>query len=503
MHLSRSIAVPGLLVAALALTGCASGAATGGSSDGSSGLAVGITSSIQSLKPYPIGDPQLAVKRSLFDTLITLNEGLEPEPRIAESWEIDDASTSLTLTLRDGVLFSDGTAVDAEAVVWNLEYAQDPEAGLQGAGVLGGAEFSAVDESTVEIALASSTPQIFSLLNNIVIISPESFEVIDSAPIGSGPYVIDTFDPGSALSLVPNESYWDDAPLASEIDFRTYPDSSALVAAVQSGGVDVAYQVPFSDVSRLSEGTTKTLIVPGAGNFNIMVQSAEGPTADPRVRQALGYALDRERFADTFLNGVTASSCIMWPASSPAYDAAMETCEFDLDKAAALLAEAGYADGFDIEFVINRATVSELADFAQVYQADLATIGVNLTISEVEETEIIRTAIAADFTGMVGHRYGFANQDPAFAFGALPFRGTENPTRFDSDEWRGFISDGQLSTTREERMDAYRAAAAFLAQQAFNLPMANQPRALAMAADLEGLTLGNGDLALNLTSASK
>ena len=72
MHLSRSIAVPGLLVAALALTGCASGAATGGSSDGSSGLAVGITSSIQSLKPYPIGDPQLAVKRSLFDTLITL-----------------------------------------------------------------------------------------------------------------------------------------------------------------------------------------------------------------------------------------------------------------------------------------------------------------------------------------------------------------------------------------------------------------------------------------------
>lgn len=285
--------------------------------------------------------------------------------------------------------------------------------------------------------------------------------------------------------------------------FTTYPDASALVAAVQTGGTDIAYQVPYSDVERLSSGRTQMLVEPGAGNFNFMVNSAEGPTADVRVRRALDLALDRERFANTLLSGVTEPTCQIYSASSPAYDPELENCIFDLDAARQLLEEAGYADGFDLSVQVNREIVGELADFAQIYQADLAKIGVRLAIEELEQTAWLDAHVNRSFPGLSGHRYAFANQDPALLFVAFPFRATENSPRFESPEWADLIAEGQNATDLDARLAVYREIGAYAQEQAFNLPVADQPRAVAMASDLQDVALGNGDLALQLASATR
>lgn len=444
------------------------------------------------------------MKRELFDTLVVLSDkNLAPQPSLATAWKLSDDSLTLTLTLRENVQFSDGTPFNADVAVKSLKFAQDPANGLQAAGQLKGVEIQAADPNTVTLHFPGLTPQIYTLLNNIVMLAPGSEANGASSPIGTGPFMVKQFVAGTELIMQRNPHYWGEAPPASQVNLKTLPNSNSLVVAVQSGDVDVAYQVPYSAVSRLSSGSTRIMTVPGGGNINIMVNSAKGPTADVRVRQALDMALDRKRFAQTLLFGATDSTCEIWPKSSPAYDPSLENCKFDLTAAKNLLDQAGYADGFDLAFDVSRQTVPELADFAQVYQADLAKIGVRLKINELENTPWLALISGRSFTGLLGHRYGFANQDPATLFNAFPFRATQNSPRFESDEWQSLIKKGQSTPDTAARLDVYRQVAAYAQKEAFNLPLANTVRSVALGAAVKGVSFSNGDLSLVLTTATK
>ena len=182
---------------------------------------------------------------------------------------------------------------------------------------------------------------------------------------------------------------------------------------------------PARDAARLrNDQDYRVLVNDLSGQYWVMVaNTTAGPTANKKIRQALNYAIDRKRFIDTSLAGVGEPTNLPWLPNSPAYEAAKNTrYAFDLDKAKALVAESGESD-VSFDFVFN-AVVPEIVTFAQLYQADLAKIGVKLNIKGVERS--VYNDMAAKFQyGLLMSSSGFANLDPGDVGTGQPLLGPE------------------------------------------------------------------------------
>jgi peptide/nickel transport system substrate-binding protein len=200
----------------------------------------------------------------------------------------------------------------------------------------------------LELKLPDVLPRIFSLLADVLIIDPQS-DIATSAG-GTGPFKMDNFTPANEMQLVRNTRYWrPERPFLDSVTIRSVPDLDSGLVALESGAIHLA-QCPESAVQRLKAGgQTAATVLPGVGNYCFMLNMTNPNLSDRRVRQAIDLALDRKRFANTLLYGVTDPTYIMWPRTSPAWDVTLDVGQFNLDQARRLLSEAGYSSGFDIK----------------------------------------------------------------------------------------------------------------------------------------------------------
>ena len=340
---------------AVGLSGCAPAAPA---ADDSLTLTIGSTDEPQSWNPQASQEAfWTPFYQAVYDTLIKAEPDGTPAPMLAESWEYSEDLLTLTLKIRSGVTFSDGEVLDAEAVKVNLDEYKSSAASP--ASKLAEVEsVDVVDDTTVALHLSVPSPQLLTSLSQApgLIAAPSALldGSIDSSPVGTGPYSLDTGNTtvGSQYTFVRNDDYWGEALPYDTLKFLFLPDETARLNALKTGQIDAGVFVSTSSaVEAESAGFTNiAAYTTWSGMLLLDRDGAVAPAlADVRVRQALNYALDRKAMLTALLLDRGETTDQIFAPEDPAYVAALDDYyDYDPEKAKELLAEAGYADGFEI-----------------------------------------------------------------------------------------------------------------------------------------------------------
>jgi peptide/nickel transport system substrate-binding protein len=448
-------------------------------------LILGTTAPIITGHPYPLTSASAPFWWGVFDTLIRLDDRRQPIPHLAESWAASDDHLNYTFKLRQNTKFHSGRAFTAEEAKWSFDYAVDPKTAVTAAGGLKGVKATAIDSTTLKLSFPEPIPELFGLLMYIFMIDPQSD--VARLPGGTGPFRFDALEPGNELRLSKSPVYWQSGkPFLDAIAIRTFPDAVALVVHLESSAISAAY-CPANDAERLKSSGEFTIVsVPADGNYCYLMNCADPPFNEKRVRQAVNLAIDRRRLTSTLLYGLSTPTYIMWPRNSPAWDASLDVGEFNLGRARQLLADAGYGGGFETTIQATSSQLPEFFLFNQVLQADLAAVGIRARIEEMELQQYTLSRNQAKFPGLLQHQYAYADSDPAMAFTALPLRPEGNVTRFKSDEYTRLIAAARVETDRNKRLELYRDIAMLVKDEAFLVPVTNPVVAYAMRNNVHG-----------------
>lgn len=322
------------------------------------------------------------------------------QPWLAKSWTISPDGTEYTFKLRENVKFQDGTPFNAEAVKFTFDRSLDSEhpyhfgpyafpsfflASLK--------EVEVVDDLTVKMTLLQADP---TFLANLVwstggIVSPTAVaqhkEKFVFHGAGTGPFSIASWDKGSRLVMKANPSYWDGAPEIQNLIFKPVAEEAARLNQLKSGDVDVVAALnPQLLPEAEKDKNVKILTSPGIHTWYVMYNVAEKPFNDVKVRQALNYAIDRNAIVNKVLNGAgQASTSFSYPGTW-SYTEEAEMYGYDPAQAKKLLAEAGYPNGLEINFLVPQSGSGMVAprEIATVIQAQLQAVGVKVNIDVLE-----------------------------------------------------------------------------------------------------------------------
>ncbi len=332
---------------------------------------------------------------AIYEPLIRLDDAGVPGPGLADSWTRNDDLTEMTLHLRPGAKFHDGTPVNAAAVVAN--FARSTALGRRAGGTVIDAftlisSFEAVGEDTVKIRLKAPNGQIEYWFGGTagMMISPAALK--DGAfggsltAIGAGPYKLKKFDANVTTLMTRYEDYWGgtkDRPAGFEHHY--VPDGRARLNALRSGQANIA----LIDARQIPEakGAGLTIqVVEKNAMWDIYPNLKKGPLGDVRIRQAIMHAIDREAIAEALTFGSAHPTQQIWSNKSPFYVKELENrYPFDQAKAKRLMAEAGYKDGFELtQLLLNN---SEYRQVGEALQANLAEVGIRIKFDVVDVSQ--------------------------------------------------------------------------------------------------------------------
>lgn len=332
---------------------------------------------------------------AIYDTIVRMDDAGVPGPGLAESWTRNADLTDIVLKLRPGVKFHDGTPVDAEAVRKNFERSASLGARAGGTTFETFNLVSAIevtDPLTIRLVLKKPSGQIEFWLgsNPGMMISPATLKdgVFGAGVtgVGAGAFRVKTFDPNVTTIMVRNDQYWAGTKdRAAAFEHHYVPDGRARLNALRSGQANVAQIDPKQIPEAKSAGLTIQAVQKNA-LWDIYPNIKKGPLGDVRVRRAIMYAIDREGLAEAISYGSAKPARQLWSAESPYYVKDLENrYPFDQAKAKALLAEAGYKDGFELsQLLLNN---SDYRQLGEALQANLAEVGIRTKFDVVDVSQ--------------------------------------------------------------------------------------------------------------------
>ncbi len=359
-----------------------------------------------SLDPHELlSGATLQLSHLLFDPLVRFRQDLTIEPRLATSWEkIDERTTRFHL--REGVKFQSGRTLSAEDVVWTVNrLKQSPDFKALFDPFVGA---KAVDDLTVDLITKGPYPLVMNLATYIfpmdrafysgtdengrpkdaIVKSGSSFASMHAS--GTGPFVVTEREPGVRLVMKRFAGYWDKASPGNvdEIVFTPIKEPATRVAALLAGDVDFIAPVPPTDFARVKADPCCTLItMPSTRVITFELnQKRVQAFKDPRVRLAINYAINREGIADKILRGSGTAAGELSPPGYAGYDPALVP-RYDLDKARALMKEAGYENGFSVTMMAPNNRYIEDARIAEAVAAMLAKINIKVDLQTLPKAQ--------------------------------------------------------------------------------------------------------------------
>lgn len=474
---------------------------------------------------YADRNPDIWMVGSLFDTLLRSDEDGNIVPGLAESYGVAEDGSAVTLTLREGLKFSDGSALSGEDVVFSLDRARNPDLSPW-AGLLGNIESVSHDGREVTLEMSTPDPTILSTLATFTtgIVSKAAFEAAEgetdqdksaalfaaTAPgVGSGPFYLCGFERGTSMDFCANEHYWREGadgeplPYLDGVHFEIIPDDATRVLKLQAGEVDAAEFIPFSRVAELEADpeiemnlfpSTRIIYAP----INTRETRADGspnPLADPKVRQALNYATNKQALIGLVLQG--AGKPMTSPLMAAATHLATETDPlygYDMEKAKALIDEAGLAPGTEITLTTLAGSADDGTIFAALQQM-WAPLGIKLVVEQVDNA----TRGAKNRSGEFDiHTYGWVNDvnDPSQVTGWLGYTPTANAvgTGWENAEFNNLFEASAKEMDPGARAQQYAEMQEIYAEAAPLLFMYETPFAVAVSDAVEGYVqtpLGN------------
>ena len=398
------------------LAGCGGSSSSGGSSSGGDSAASEVPTTLTvGLQGDPVSlDPAFAydwvanpIVNQVNETLLSFDENNELCCLLCESWEaVDD--TTYVYNVRDDVTWSNGEPMTMEDVMFSLERTADEDFGsyLQWM-------FSSVEsieqtgdwQFTVKLKAPNANWKYMLGTTAGSIINKKQYEELgekfgtaQGAPLGTGAYKHVNWSMGQEVVLEKNENYWDAAnhPVAMEkIVYKLIAEDTTRVTGCLNGDIDFTVYTPADMVDKINE--TDFLTVDEVESFGVCYvcfNCQKAPFDDPRVRQAVCYAIDLDSIQENIVKSAgtegkvmpnSMSLCVVGADKFEDFINTANNYEYDVEKAKALLAEAGYADGFPVELVLNE--VSIRYDIALAIQNYLAEVGIDVTINQMTDDE--------------------------------------------------------------------------------------------------------------------
>jgi len=326
-----------------------------------------------------------------YDRLTAYDQNWNAQPMLAESWDLGRDAREVKVNLRRGVQFHSGREMTSDDVKYTFERIRDPKVGV-GQFALQGQWFQTVetpDKYTVILKSDQPRPLVFDLFESLNVVDKQTLESPDAATKsnGTGPYKFVEWVQGDHATFAKNPNYWQSGkPYLDTVQATFFKDATAMSLQLESAAVDAIRFPSKQDFVRLSANSNfKGLTYPAnVSAYAVGASTYTPPLDNKRVRQALNYALDRKRFVDVILQGVGTPLSLPWAETFPMYEASKANhYTFDLDRAKSMLNAEGITD-LRLE-MIPSPTYPEGRDFCQMYQADLAKIGVTLDIISLEQ----------------------------------------------------------------------------------------------------------------------
>lgn len=499
-------------VLAVLLSGCGGSATAGGVGGGGNTLVIAMTSS-----DIPVLDTGLAqgqgyeglrfVANQLYDglTRFDLTQGEEiPEvvPALAESWEPNADLTSWTFRLRPGVTFHDGTPWNADAAIFNLERYVDtgspnfyPELNAQGGiSVAGIAGFEKIDDLTLRIDTNGPWSYLPVDLATVYFGSPTAIraagnQAFAERPVGTGPFVFESLERGRRLVMVRNEAYWNGPPAVDRVILRPIADPTARTAALRSGEVNWIEVPPPDDVPGLESAGFQVLTNSYDHIWPWVFDMSRAPLDDPRVREALNWAVDRDSLVDNILQGTAEPALGFAPRANAAHRPENDVYGYDPARARQLLAEAGYPDGFDMTLSYPTSGSGNMipTPMNTALQADLAAIGVQVELKPIEWAAMLSDFFAGNIPdGANALNISLSYQQEGFWEKWYASTSNLNTGGYANPEVDALLAQARTVLDGTERANLYAQVAALLTEDSPWLVVVNDRNPRVLSPDVTG-----------------
>jgi glutathione transport system substrate-binding protein len=436
-------------------------------------LVIGMEANSPHLDPADTNDTlSQSVERMFYQGLIGFDKEMKMIPALAETWEANAAATEFTFHLRKGVVFHDGTAFDAAAVKANIERVMNPDNKLSRRSLVSMVKtVEVIDPATVKIVLAEPFG---AFLNNMAhpgtfMISPAALAKygpdIRTNPVGTGPFKFVSYRTDT-IKAEKNPSYWRAGfPKVDTVTWTAVPEAGARFAKLKTGEAQFVYTLPPELVKTAEADPNITVIIaPSIVARYLAMHNGKKPFNDLRVRQALNYAIDKNAYAKVVFSGYAEPLDAPIPPNL-AFHVTQGPWPYDPAKAKALLAEAGYPNGFETEIWGGVATLPRRG--MEFIQQQLAQVGVKVTVVPMEaglRAQKTSGSPNADEVPARLHYTGWSSSTGDADWGLRPllYKGPFifNTAFYDSKETNGFIEAGLATADPTKRADAYAKAQA-------------------------------------------
>ncbi len=402
------------LVAAMAisLVGCSSGTETEETTEGmtttettaivseDNDFVVAFQADATGLNPHKDSNGvSNSIINNMYEALVTFDQDSNIIAMLASEWTVSEDALTYTFKLQEGVTFHDGEVFNAQAIVDNYEYIILDETLSAYRQVSNWESIEVLGDYEIAITLITANNTFLNKLTQLRIISPavlateDPGSALNDMSYGTGPFKFegDRIE-GGHTTMVPNTEYWREGPKVDSLTFKVVPEDGSRMAMLQTGEADLINPLPAiqateleSDPSIIVNNTKGITYRYATLNQNYTLEDGRQPFADVRVRQAMNYAFDSLAYAQVVFNGFASEPTSIF-SDQIMYHSEMTPYSIDLDKAASLMEEAGYADGFPVDIWVDNTTV-EMAG-AEFFKQQMSEINIDVNVMPMESATI-------------------------------------------------------------------------------------------------------------------
>ena len=343
---------------------------------------------VYSLNPYAVNtSPLQAAWGSVMEPLIDADyEKRGYRGVLAETWQMK--GTKLQFNLRKGIRFHDGTPFTSKDVVASFKRILTDKHSLQAPNLQNVGEMDAPNDHTVIITLKKADANALEDINSRVIMKQSTAEKMgeaDNRPIGTGPFKFTSWERSGQFVVRRNESYWGQPPKIDEVIYKAIQEDAARIAALEAGQADIISNIPPHEVARLkSNPRLRIQQVQGLRPIFLVLSPAYKPLDNVKVRRAITHAIDRDRIIKHILEGNAYPLSGLLSPQVFGYEPSAKAFPYDPEKAKQLLTEAGFPNGFEIDYYSPTGRYPKDREVAQVIVEQLSKVGIKANLKTPE-----------------------------------------------------------------------------------------------------------------------
>jgi peptide/nickel transport system substrate-binding protein len=436
------------------------------------------------------------VLQSACDKLVDIDPDGQLVPMLATSWEWAADGTAVTLKLRKGAVFQDGTPFNADAVKFNLDRYLTLEGSRRRAEISVIKDVAVVDDATVKLTLKSPSVSLLTQFTDRagMMVSPTAYkattpDAFAKKPTCIGPYSITEYKPQQNVVMAKFPGHWRaDQYAFDKVTFSALTDSNVRLLNLKSGDLDLAEAIAPNDVPSIESDKALKVAVGAQPAYEMLMFNLTGPSANPdiaksaAVREAFSLAIDRKAINDVVFGGRYDAGNQPFPPSSPWYDNDFPVPDRDVEAAKKKLAEAGVKD-LKVDYTIS--TSPERQQVAEMMQAMLAEAGITLNILPTEFVAMRDKTAKGDFQAYVIGSSGRVDPDLNISL-TLQCGTANNVGKYCSKELDDLLAKGRATADTAARKKIYSDAMAVIMKDVPGIYLYNPKAAYAMKAKLDG-----------------